>query len=320
MNDYQDAVDGVAETAIDYVELPIPDVGNEITWDWLAGHLTPTSIAQYKRFWALYADFAGTEQGGILDDQTLRRWRDHMVLDTTLGVRTINTRLAGVARVIREAARRGHIDQGRASRCLEVERVSARALRDRQGMHGRVRLSTENVRLICEHPDPATMTGLRDRALLFFLASSACRVGEAVTLMTETIQPLGHGWAATVLGKTDIEPRQIVFSPEAKGWIDRWLQARPVASPYVFTGFAGRGSRPRTEPLSTQAAEDIVRSHTQSVGLQGITPHTFRAFVATELVRRDIGIAMHVLGHKNERTTLAYVRRDLEGGETNLLF
>lgn len=48
-------------------------------------------------------------------------------------------------------------------------------------------LNPQQIRLLCDAPDPQTLLGLRDRALLATLASSGCSVGEVVGLQAVQI-------------------------------------------------------------------------------------------------------------------------------------
>jgi integrase len=94
-----------------------------------------------------------------------------------------------------------------------------------------------------------------------------------------------------------------------------------VASPYVFTSFAGKGQRPTARPLHLSAAWRVVQQTAAQVGLAHVKPHDFRRFVGTELAKRDIRLAQKALGHARIETTARhYVLDELTGGVTDGLY
>ena len=57
------------------------------------------------------------------------------------------------------------------------------------------------------------------------------------------------------------------------------------------------------------------------MGLEHISPHSFRRFVGTELAKRDIRQAQKALGHARIETTARhYVLDELAGGLTEGLY
>jgi integrase len=243
----------------------------------LTGHLAPTSLAKYHQAVHAYRTFCGTD-ARALDATSLARWRTHLVHDTRLHPHTINHRLAAVKRLIAEAAAQGYVDVATADACARVRPLKPQTLPDRGRRLTRTRLLPAEMRRLCEAPNPHTLRGLRDRALLATLASSGCRVSEVVALTTAQI----HARAA------------------------------------VFTSFAGRGGRLTATPLSTTAMRQLVQHYAAAAGLPPVTPHDFRRFVGTELARRDIRLAQKALGHTRIETTARhYVLDELTGGLTD---
>jgi integrase/recombinase XerD len=113
-----------------------------------------------------------------------------------------------------------------------------------------------------------------------------------------------------------------LLSREAGQLIERWLAARPVASEYVFTSFAGRGeSRLTSKPMKPRAIERLVDQYAQACQLAHIKPHDFRRFLGTTLAKRDIRQAQKALRHKRIDTTAShYVLDELEPGLSNELY
>jgi integrase/recombinase XerD len=298
------------------VPFSLPDVR-----DLLAGQLTTSSIAMYRRDTRAYADFAEAQALPQFDAQTLVAWRDHLATTTTKSPNTINRMLSAVRRVVKEAAARHYLDAAIALEFASIPGVSMKALKERLKMFARTRITPDDMRLLCEAPKSTTLIGKRDRALLATLASSGLRASELATLTIGQIERQGQGYLLKVQGKTDIEYRDAYLSIEAKELIDAWLTSRPVESLYIFTSFSTRGAIPSPAPLSTVAIWDIVQKYARSCQLSHVKVHDFRRFLGTQLAAKDIRQAQKALGHKRIDTTARhYVLDDLQPGLTDHLY
>ena len=286
----------------------------------LAGQLAPASLAGYQRDIAAYLRFCDDLQTA-LEAASLARWRTSLAQHTALSPHTINRRLAAVKRLLHEAAVQGYVDRTTAEAFRRVPGVPVKALKDRLKATARTRLTPGQMRQLCETPDPRTLIGRRDRALLHTLATSGCRVSEVVTLTAAQLLSRDGNFFLAVLGKNQIERRTTPLSHEAYACIQAWLARRPVDSPYVFTSFAGKGHRPTARPMHLSAAWRAVQRYAERGGLAHVKPHDFRRFVGTELARRDIRLAQKALGHKRIETTARhYVLDELAGGLTDGLY
>lgn len=286
----------------------------------LAGQLAPSSIAMYSRDFEAYIKYVGDAQLA-LDPTSLARWRAHLAQSTDKSPNTINRMLSAVKRIMREAASQGYMSHESASAFEEINGVKVAALKDRIKGNARVRIEPTDMRTVCELPEMERLIGLRDTALLATLASSGLRVSEMVSLTHSQIHKKGKGYILSVRGKNDVEPREAPLSREAYSHIQIWLNARPVASEYIFTAFDGRGSRLSDRPISPTATWVLVRKYAQAAGLDDIKPHDFRRFVGTQLARTNIRNAQKALGHKRLETTARhYVLDELEVGLTDELY
>ncbi len=115
-----------------------------------------------------------------------------------------------------------------------------------------------------------------------------------------------------IAGKNKVEPEPRALGKAARAAIADWLIARRAAgieSPYIFTGFGGRGDRdPSTQPIHRVNAWEMVQRYAKRVGLEHIKPHDFRRFLGTQLAKKDIRLAQKQLGHADISTTArAYV-------------
>ena len=301
--------------------LPVPPV--PAVWPAptiLTGHLAPSSLAKYHQAQCAYLAFCATP-AQALQATSLARWRTHLAQHTTLSPHTINRLLAAVKRLVKEAAAQGYVDVVTAAAFASVSGVKPQALKDRLKTTTRTRLTPGQMRLLCDAPDPQTLRGRRDRALLATLASSGCRVSEVVTLTVAQIASRTGRFVFHVLGKNQTAPREAPLSQEAYMLMEAWLARRPIESAYLFTSFTGRGPRATADSMSTTAVWQAVQHYAAAVGLRHVKTHDFRRFVGTELAKRDIRQAQKALGHTRIETTAKhYVLDELEVGLTDGLY
>jgi integrase len=285
----------------------------------LTGQLAPNSLRAYQQDLAGYLRFCGDEPLQALDAAMLARWRTSLAQSTRLSPSTINRHLAGVKRVVQEAAAQGYVDVPTAEAFRRVSGVPMKAMKERLKVP--TRMTPSHMRQICEAPGRATLRGWRDRALLLMLASSGCRVSEVVTLQPGQLVNREGSFFLEVVGKNHTTVRLAPLAHEAYAAVQAWLARRPVESPYVFTSLPGTGTRSTPRPLDRSAAWRIVARYASHVGLRHVSPHSFRRFVGTELAKKDIRQAQKALGHARIETTARhYVLDELAGGLTDGLF
>lgn len=286
----------------------------------LAGNIAPSSMKMYARDFKAFLDFAQTPEMAI-DASTLARWRTHLVNTTTLSPNTINRMLSAVKRLMQEAEEQKYVPKGTGEEFKRIRGVKVGALKERRKAHARTRIEPESMRILTSLPDPLTLTGIRDYALLHTLASSGLRVQELATLTVKQLYKTDKGYQVEVMGKNDTEWRKAPLSKEAYDSIQEWLTRRPVESSYIFTGFAGKGNRPKREPMNAVSIWRLVKCYADQCGLEYIRPHDFRRFVGTQLAKKSPRDAQKALGHKHISTTFDnYVLDELEVGITDNLY
>ena len=289
----------------------------------LAGHLAPASLVAYGRDLAAYARFCA--DGRVpLAAPSLWAWRTALAQDTRLSPHTINRRLAAVKRLVAEATLQGRVEAATGEAFARVPGVKVPALKARLKPTTRTRLTPGQMRRLCDAPATTRLIGWRDRALLHTLASSGCRVSEVVSLTSAQVVLRQGSFFVSVLGKNQLTPRKAPLSHEAYAAMEAWLARRPVASAYLFTSFGGKGHRPTPRPLHISAAWRVVRKYGRQIGLQeGLTVHTFRKFVGTQVAaKHGLRAAQLTLGHKRLETTARFYVLDdeLAGGLTDHLY
>jgi integrase/recombinase XerD len=289
----------------------------------LKTRLATRSLEGYQSDATLYLRWCDYDSARALDVATFRAWRNHLVDATTRSPNTINRRLHAIRTLVGASAAREAIDQAIAFRFRLVEPVGRASLRTR--LKAQHTLTPDQVRALLRRPDPTTLAGLRDRALLTTLVGSGCRISELLALTSADLRPEGEAWFLEVLGKGQTYARRAPCSGEAVTWIRRWLDKRAKAGvdvALIFTGFTGRSDRPTRQGLRRNAAWRRVKTYGAHVGLPWLTPHDLRRFVGTQVAERhDLRAAQKALGHAHLNTTAQfYVRDALAPGLTEGLY
>ena len=158
---------------------------------------------------------------------------------------------------------------------------------------------------ILERPDVATLTGLRDRALLELLYACGLRVSEAAAMKRSQLQLEGR--IVRVFGKGSKE-RLVPMGDSAAAWLARYLaESYPKLNP----GFAAEGLfvDERSRSLTRQEIWRLVRDYAKMAGVKNaVSPHMFPHSFATHLLEGGMNLrsVQALLGHSDIATTQAY--------------
>jgi len=172
-------------------------------------------------------------------------------------------------------------------------------------------LSVEEVDLLLSRPDPSTILGLRDKAMLELLYATGLRVSELIGLRLVNIN-LEAGFVRTI-GKGTKE-RMVPMGDKAREAIKSYLyDGRPGllkcrSSPVLFINATGR-------QMSRQGFWKIIGQYGIMAGIKKrITPHSLRHSFASHLLEggADLRSVQVMLGHADISTTQIYthVSRD----------
>jgi integrase/recombinase XerD len=166
-------------------------------------------------------------------------------------------------------------------------------------------LSVDAVARLLAEPDPSTVQGLRDRAVLETLYGAGVRVSELVGLDVDDVD-LEEG-SVRVLGKGGKE-RDVPLGRYARDAISSYLvRARPQ--------IAARRSRSalflnlRGGRLTRQGCAGILGKHAAAARIgTTVSPHTLRHSFATHLLEggADVRVVQELLGHASVATTQVY--------------
>ena len=142
----------------------------------------------------------------------------------------------------------------------------------------------------------------RDRAILYFLRATGCRISEMVQLNREDVDL--QNLRCKVLGKGNKE-RIIYMDAVTAMSVRRYLDGRADREPALFIGS-------RMERLQPGGVRYMLQQLAARTGVHHVHPHKFRRTAATSLIRHGMPIqeVASILGHDKLDTTMQYVVMD----------
>ena len=145
---------------------------------------------------------------------------------------------------------------------------------------------------------------LRDKAIVYLLKSSGCRISEIVQLNRDDIDFNNREFM--VIGKGNKE-RQAYMDQVTAVVLKEYLATRTDDLPALFVGR-------RHERLHADGIRYMLRELGLKLGVEHVHPHKFRRTEATELSKRGMAIQQiqKFLGHERIDTTMRYVNVDQE--------
>jgi integrase/recombinase XerD len=170
----------------------------------------------------------------------------------------------------------------------------------------RALLNQAQSRRLVASPNPFTVRGKRDRAVLELLYGTAIRVGECERLDLRDVDLL-RGQLFVRLGKGR-KDRVVPLLGRAAEALDVYLRdarAELAHNPREQALFLTT----RGTPLAVKRIQDLVRSHARAAGIKvRVTPYTLRHGCATHLLQNgaDVRHVQKLLGHAQVQTTAIY--------------
>ncbi len=163
-------------------------------------------------------------------------------------------------------------------------------------------MTEHQVEDLMNQPDIATETGLRDRAMMEILYAAGLRVSELVSLKVADID--FNTGIVTCFGKGS-KQRRVPVGKSALQWLEKYLAHRrkqgQEVKDFLFVTTLEK-------PLTTEQFRERLRLYRENVGLDDVTPHTFRHSFATHLIQHgaDTRSVQAMLGHSDISTTQIY--------------
>jgi len=146
--------------------------------------------------------------------------------------------------------------------------------------------------------------GPRDRAILGFMLTTGCRLGETVALSTSDID--WQRQTATLRRPKGGDPDRVPLSPRCVSLLEACRTGETPTNQPLFRSGAGRR-------LSCRQVQRIVSKRLQEAGIdRHLSPHVLRHTFATRLYNQtgDIRLVQTALRHEHIETTKVYAHVD----------
>jgi site-specific recombinase XerD len=151
--------------------------------------------------------------------------------------------------------------------------------------------------------DETTLIGLRNKAMLTFLADTGCRAGGLLSLRRANLH-LYEGYA--IVNEKGSRDRAVPFLISTANLIQKWLDVRPLDAHPEFV-FCSLATNTFGEPLTLSGLHGMLKRLKKEAGVSGrVNPHSFRHGFAREYLRNggDLGTLSQIMGHSDVSVTV----------------
>ena len=229
------------------------------------------------------------------------RYRIHLE-SGQLAPGTINGRLAAVRRLAYEAADNGLLSPDLAAGIRRVKGPKNISVRLSNW------LTTDQSTALWQVPDPNTLKGKRDRALLGLLLGCGLRGKEAAELDVAHLQRREDQWAIVDLVGKARHVRTVPVADWAKSAIDSWLASAGLSEGRVFRCVC-RAGKTWGDGVIERVVWHIVKDRAKKAAIDRLAPHDLRRTCA-RLCREaggELDQIQFLLGHVSVETTERYL-------------
>ena len=228
---------------------------------------------------------------------------------------SINLTLSAIRKLATEAADNGYLDPMAAEGIRRVKGVKAAGVKLGNW------LTREQAQTLIQTPDPSTLKGLRDRAILAIMLGGGLRRSEIAKLKVDDIQQREGRWVILDLVGKGNRVRTVPIPAWVKLTIDYWLDAAGIRGDRLFRP-VNKSGRLYGDELTPQAIYNVVAHYSELAGFV-VAAHDLRRTFAR--LAHHGGAALDqiqlTLGHASIQTTERYlgIRQDLHHAPCDVL-
>ncbi len=282
--------------------------------NWLGNVLSPASRTSRRDDLLSFVGYFNLKS--ITDFKNIKRsdvieWRDSLIgtkEKPKYAIRTVKRRMSTISKLFEylcdNKILRSNVVLGVQRPKLETTEGATQSISDRQAKD------------LLDAPDPSTLKGKRDRAVLATFLYHALRRSELCNLKVRDVQEREGIKQLKVFGKGSKE-RYVPIHPVAQTRITEYLLAAGHGhekEAYLFNPISNNTATNPNKGLSPNAVYTLVINYGLKVGIQkgNFSTHSLRATAATNALnnREDIRKVQHWLGHANVSTTAMYDKRE----------
>jgi len=222
---------------------------------------------------------------------TYHQLKEYLYKQEHLKPSSINHRVRFLHSLFRWAVDEGYIESNPAAKVRESN----------MGKHVPKFLTEEEVetlRAYCEKP--------REHAIVEFMYTSGCRIGEVVKIDINDIDWRNN--SIIVHGKGSVE-REIYFNTKCGIWMKKYIETRTDKEPALFVTERKFGGKPVR--LSVSQMRTIVKNVAKRAGIEAnVYPHRLRHSYATHLLNNGAPMEaiQQLMGHAKHESTQIYAQ------------
>lgn len=251
---------------------------------------------------AFFAFVRASEPAPVFNRALVQRYRASLVASRRSPA-TLNLRLSPVRKLAREMSDNGLLDPATAAAIDRVPGI------ERRGTRVGNWLVKDQANALLNAPDPRTLAGLRDRAILALLLGCGLRRAELLRLDVGGLQQREGRWVLPDMAGKGNRIRTVTVPAGVKARIDLWLEAAGIVSGRIFRPVNKAGVLAGDAIRDEKAVWRLVMRYAAQTELGKLAPHDLRRTCA-KLCRKAGGELEQIqllLGHASIQTTERYL-------------
>ena len=228
------------------------------------------------------------------------------LLELGLAPATINLRLSPLRKLAEEMADNGLLSPESAAGIGRTKGIK------QDGVRAGNWLVRDQASDLLNAPNPATLKGKRDRAMLALLIGCGLRRAELLGLNVKDVQQREGRWVIPDLVGKGKRIRTVPVPAPVKARVDEWLAAAAIEEGKIFRP-VNKGGRVTGNAINDEKAVwQVVLKYARQTELGKLSPHDLRRTCA-KLCRKaggDLEQIQLLLGHASIQTTERYLGTD----------
>jgi len=241
----------------------------ELTALALNGVTSEHSKRAYAKGLAQFSAWVKERPPQVFVKAMVQQYRDWL-LEQNSAPATVNIRLSPLRKLGREMADKGLFDPSLATGIEDTSGIKQRGIRAGNW------LAREQASDLLSAPDPATLKGKRDRAMLPLLVGCGQRRGEPLALNVEDIQQRESRWVIPDLKGKGNRLRFVPVPAPVKARIDAWLSAAAITKGRIFQTVNKGGRVVGHTNEDEKAVWQVVVKYARATSLGALSPHDLR--------------------------------------------
>ena len=263
----------------------------------------PLTLDAYRRGFMRFIDWLQAE--GITAPTAGDIARFKRILGERYAVQTVNLTLSAVRSFYKYLVSIDAIPYSPAGEVAGIKRPKSRR-------HKRSALTKAEVRAVLDQPDPGTVAGIRDLAIIALMAYCGLRTIEIHRLNLDDLGTEAERMVLAVQGKGHTEADATAVIPRDQERVIRsWLAERRRLGEQSKALFVSLSPRSKGGRLSTRAIRDIVTGYYDQAGVTNgnKTTHSLRHSAITAVIKAGGTLmqAQAIGRHESPDTTLGYI-------------